>query len=91
MGASVTRCRTMASSTALRSRGFGIRTSAAPIATGKVMATVIPNEWKYGSAASCTSLPGSSPGNQATSCCTLQLRFRCVSIAPLETPVVPPV
>ena len=29
--------------------------------------------------------------NRSSDCCTLATRLRCVSIAPLETPVVPPV
>ena len=38
-----------------------------------------------------TSPPRRTSTNQAVTCWTLHDRFRCVSIAPLATPVVPPV
>ena len=63
--------------------------AAAPI--GKFIATVMPKEWNMGRAPSMTSLPISRSGNQTRSCCMLYDRLRCVSIAPLAMPVVPPV
>ena len=55
------------------SRGLAARTSVAAARTGQAMHTVRPKMWKYGSAASSTSLPTCTSRNQAWICCTLQL------------------
>ncbi|KAG0890811.1 hypothetical protein G6F32_017554 [Rhizopus arrhizus] len=49
--------------------------------------------WYSGRAVMITSLPGSMPevDSHADACCMLAIRLRLVSIAPLATPVVPPV
>ena len=54
------------------------------------MATVRPKMWKYGRAPRTVS-PGVARGNQAATWTALATRLRCVSMAALGTPVVPPV
>jgi hypothetical protein len=51
---------------------------------------IIPNEWKKGSGPRSASLPSSSCST-SFACIAFATRFRCESIAPLLTPVVPPV
>ena len=87
----VGRCLSAAFITAGRSRGLGTRIIAAPRCTPMFMTQVIPKLWKSGSAPISTSRPGFLSGNQASVIAACAIRLRCVSMAPLETPVVPPV
>ncbi len=74
-----------------RSRGLGIRTMVAPIRTLRFMATVMPYTWKNGMDARVVSCPSRRSVIQQRACSQLDTRFPCVSMAPLGTPVVPPV
>ena len=54
--------------------------------------TVSEKMWYRGSGVTTISSASRSRGDiHATACCTLATMFRCVSMAPLGTPVVPPV
>ena len=69
----------------------GISTSFAASEIPRFIATVIPYEWKNGMMHMIPSVPSVRPGNHEAPCFTFATRLRWVSIAPLESPVVPPV
>ena len=54
------------------------------------MATV-PNEWKNGRMHMMESSPGRMSEMHATACIAFDTRLKCESVAPLDSPVVPPV
>ncbi len=76
-----------------KSRGFGIMRLCAPSFIIVSAFAVSAKMWYSGSAVIATS--GSSSFRlgriQASDCSTFATRLRCVSTAPFETPVVPPV
>ena len=69
----------------------GNRIISVPDATAKFITAVIANTWKRGSTPTIFSSPGLRPGNHESICEMLADRLACVSIAPLDRPVVPPV
>ena len=74
------------------SRGLGISRLGAPIMNGIKQFALRANTWYSGSAVTTTSPLASSTGaSHAVICCRLAIMLRWVSIAPLGTPVVPPV
>ena len=54
------------------------------------MATV-PNEWKNGRMHMTPSLPARRSVMHGTTCIAFDTRLKCESIAPFDSPVVPPV
>ena len=76
-----------------KSRGFGIRMLCAPSLIIVRLFAVSAKMWYSGSAVIATSdWSGSSCGwIHASDCSTFAMRLRCVSTAPFDTPVVPPV
>ncbi len=68
----------------------GTRTSFAPFDTPKFMASV-PNEWKNGRQTRQPPSPGRTTESQALACIALATRLRWLSMAPFDSPVVPPV
>ncbi len=73
-------------------RGLGIRMLRPPTAKKIIRFAVNAKMWYSGSAVSITSLPRSRNGFHISRLATtFASRLRCVSNAPFETPVVPPV
>src|SRR5262245_50620752 len=64
--------------------------SVAPADSGTLSTPDMPPLWNMGMAPSATSAPGSK-AYQRANCSVLVTMLRCVSMAPLGTPVVPPV
>ena len=85
----MTRSRASSFSTMSRSnRGSSAIFSPARIA--RFIAT-IPNEWKNGSTQRIASCPSTTSENSDRPWIAFATRFACESIAPFESPVVPPV
>jgi len=75
---------------AIPSSNRGIITSFPAWLIPKFIAT-IPNEWKNGRMHITPSFPRSKPVMHGATCSTLDTMLRWLSIAPLLSPVVPPV
>ncbi len=74
------------------SRGLVMSTLCAPIFMLVRQLPVSAKMWYIGSGVITNSLPSARPPpTHAETCCRLATMLPCVSIAPLETPVVPPV
>ena len=74
------------------SRGLVTSTLCAPMRMNTIAQAVSEKMWYSGNAAIATSWPPSSDCvTQAPTCCMFAIMFAWVSIAPLATPVVPPV
>lgn len=87
----MTRCFVMPATSDWMSRGFATSTSVPAESVAQFMQTVMPKTWKSGMQVSTTSEAYSIFENHALVCCAFTVRLRCVSMAPFETPVVPPV
>ena len=73
------------------SRGLATSQFCAPRSKKVRKFTISAKMWYSGIAVTTTSLPSSMPVRKLAICAQLASRFPCVSAAPLESPVVPPV